>query len=122
MLNPSFRSATLPALAGADAPVLDLPVDARYQQAVDCGVRAAQAFLSDDGAISLHAHLPACLHHYLQIVRQACALLVSAETVWQQHEQASRDAFCAGYLGRLQQELRLMRPSPPRQRHAAAMH
>ena len=122
MSDSSFQCATLPDPAGAGLPAMTLPVDARYQQAVDCGVRAAQAFFCEDDAISLHAHLPACLHHYLQMVRQACALLASAETVWQQHEQASRDAFCAGYLGRIQQELRLLRPSPPRQRHAAAMH
>ncbi|WP_423009670.1 hypothetical protein [Undibacterium sp. JH2W] len=49
-------------------------------------------------------------------------MLEPAETVWRQHEQASRDAFCAGYLGRIQQELRSLRapPSPPR--HAAALH
>ncbi|MFZ6774298.1 hypothetical protein ACO0LB_16435 [Undibacterium sp. SXout7W] len=122
MFKPAYQAATLPPLVGTHSPVTELPIDARYQQAVDCGVRAAQAFFCEDDAISLHAHLPACLHHYLQMVRQACALLALAETVLQQHEQASRDAFCAGYLGRIQQELRLMRPSPPRQRHAAAMH
>lgn len=122
MLNTAFQAANLPNLAGTHLPPLELPVDASYQSAVDCGMRAAQAFFNEDEAVSLHAHLPACLHHYLQFLRQACALLVSAETVWQQHEQASRDAFCAGYLGRIQQELRLMRSSPPRQRHAAQMH
>ncbi|MBI3283421.1 MAG: hypothetical protein HYZ65_01015 [Burkholderiales bacterium] len=120
MFNPSHQPAILPNISGAHLPPLALPVDACYQGAVDCGIRAAQAFFNEDEAVSLHAHLPACLHHYLQLVRQACAVLEFSETVWQQHEQASRDAFCAGYLGRIQQELRSMRAPPPQ--HAAALH
>lgn len=122
MNKPITPRAILPAIAGMHLPPVELTIDAHYQSAVDCGIRAAQAFFNEDEAVSLHKHLPACLHHYLQLVRQACILLEPVETVWQQHEQASRDAFCAGYLGRIQQELRLMRPPPSRQRHAAAMH
>jgi hypothetical protein len=122
-MNKSMSNrAVLPAIADMHISAIELAIDAQYQSAVNCGILAAQAFFTEDDAICLHAHLPACLHHYLHVVRQSCALLELAECIWQQHEQASRDAFCAGYLGRVQQELRQMRPSSQHQHRAAAMH
>ncbi|MBC3864343.1 hypothetical protein H8K32_19790 [Undibacterium jejuense] len=115
-------NAILPNLLGDQLPPIELKIDAYYQGAVNCGIRAAQAFFNEDEAVNLHAHLPACLHHYLNVLRQSCALIESSASVWNQHEQSSRDAFCAGYLGRIQQELRIIRPPLHHYGNAAAMH
>ncbi|MFZ6693759.1 hypothetical protein [Undibacterium sp. SXout20W] len=115
-------NAILPHPHGKQLPPTELNIDACYQGAVNCGIRAAQAFFNEDEAINLHAHLPACLHHYLNVLRESCAVLKPSESVWLQHEQASRDAFCAGYLGRIQQELRIMHTPPNKYGLDAVMH
>ncbi|MFZ6747245.1 hypothetical protein ACO0LC_28855 [Undibacterium sp. JH2W] len=61
MYKHPVQTATLPNLAGTHLPPVKLLIDANYQSAVDCGVRAAQAFFNEDEAVSLHAHLPACI-------------------------------------------------------------
>ncbi|MFZ6850076.1 hypothetical protein [Undibacterium sp. RuRC25W] len=122
MTNSSTLHAMLPHPLGKQFPPTELNIDAFYQGAVNCGIRAAQAFFNEDEAINLHAHLPACLHHYLNVLRESCAALKPSESVWLQHEQASRDAFCAGYLGRIQQELRIMHRPPNQYGLAAVVH
>ena len=119
MRNSSFQSAILPNLAGADLPPTEIPMDARYQIAVTCGAQAAAMFLDEDQAVSLHAHLPASLAFFLRQSRQSTEVL---GLHFDGFRQVLSDAFIAGYFARIQQELRLIRPSPPRQRHAAAMH
>jgi hypothetical protein len=102
--------ATLPNLSGANLPPVALSIDARYQFAVNCGAQSATVFFEEDQAITLHAHLPASLANYMLQSR------LGAEALGIDFSETAKEcsnAFVAGYLGRIQQELRLMRPSPP---------
>jgi hypothetical protein len=97
-----------------------LKIDARYQFAVTCGAQSATAFFEEDHAISLHAHLPASLAFFTEQARLGAAAL---GLQYIDYAKACSDAFVAGYLGRIQQELRIIRPSnTPPHRHATAMH
>jgi hypothetical protein len=102
--------ATLPNLSGANLPPVALSIDARYQFAVNCGAQSAMVFFEEDQAITLHAHLPASLAYFMRQSR------LGAEALGIDFSETAKEcsnAFVAGYLGRIQQELRLMRPSPP---------
>ncbi len=90
-----------------------LPVDVRYQFAVNCGAQSAMVFFDEDQAITLHAHLPASLGYFIQQTRRGAAAL---GVDFSEMSKACTNAFVAGYLGRIQQELRIMRPT---HQHAA---
>lgn len=119
MHNPSINYAMLTDISGLHLPPLTLQIDARYQMAVSYGAHAAEAFFNEDTANSLHKHLPASLAHFLNQSKQSALLLGIS---FDGFRQALSDAFIAGYMGRIQQELRLIRPSPPRQRYAERPH
>jgi hypothetical protein len=114
MHKPAYQHATLQHLAGAHLPHVELAIDARYQFAVNCGAQSAVVFFEEDQAISLHAHLPASLAYFLQESRRG-ALALGVD--FSETAKECQHAFVAGYLGRIQQELRIMRPS---QQHAAS--
>jgi hypothetical protein len=71
-------------------------------------------FFEEHPEITLHAHLPASLEYFMQQARLGAAAL---GVEWAGRDKEITDAFLAGYLGRIQQELRIMRPS---QQHAAS--
>ncbi|MFZ6673956.1 hypothetical protein [Undibacterium sp. Xuan67W] len=108
------QQAILPNLAGMHLPPVALAIDARYQFAVDCGAYAAMVFFEEHPDIALHTHLPASLACFQQNVRQTVA---SLDVVMTGRDQPVIDAFVAGYLGRIQQELRTMHPAPQSVRH-----
>ncbi len=115
MHKPTPPKATLPNLADSHLPPLEIAIDARCQFAVNCGAQAAMAFFGEDQAITLHAHLPASLAHFLEYSRRT-ATAIGAD--FGESVKGCTDAFCAGYLGRIQQELRIMRPGKPCARQA----
>ena len=105
MSNP-HQTAALPCFSGERLPYISLTVAARYQYTVNCGAQAAMLFFSDHHDITLHVHLPASLAYFIERAQQEVKRLGLGES--------SRDAevvnaFVAGYLGRIQQELRFMR-------------
>lgn len=106
MVNQTLR-AYLPPLNDKFSTEISLPIDARYQFAVTCGAQSASAFLEEDDAISLHAHLPAYLAFFTEQARLGAAAL---GLQYGDYAKACTDAFVAGYLGCIQQELRQMRP------------
>lgn len=108
MHKPNFQQATLPHPSGAHLPHVTLSIDARYQFAVTCGAQAAMVFFEEDQAITLHAHLPASLAYFLTRSRLFAAALGAD---FSDSAKACADAFVAGYLGRIQQELRFIRPT-----------
>jgi hypothetical protein len=116
MNRTSHQRAQLPDSPCERLPHIALPIDARFQYAVDCGVIAACAFFDEDQSITLHAHLPASLEFFLRQTRKGAAAL---GVNFSDTSQAIADAFCAGYLGRIQQELRIMRPRQPHAHHAS---
>ena len=112
--------AVLPdALNGTPSQIL-LSIDSRFQFAVTCGAQSASAFFEEDDAISLHAHLPASLAFFTEQARLGAAAL---GLDYLDYIKPCTDAFVAGYLGRIQQELRIIRPpNAHEKRQAAAMH
>lgn len=120
MPNQATHKASLPHPNGRHFPSLVLTIDARYQFAVTCGAESASAFFHEHPEITLHAHLPASLEYFLRQARVGAAAL---GVEWAGRDREITDAFLAGYMGRIQQELRIMRtPNPPEQRAPAAMH
>lgn len=112
------QHAFIPHPNGAHFPETILTIEARYQFAVTCGAESATAFFSEHSEITLHRHLPVSLDYFLSQARQgATALGVD----WQGVDKLVTDAFLAGYLGRIQQELRTIR-TPDKPRPLAAMH
>ncbi|MEB0029310.1 hypothetical protein QN372_00965 [Undibacterium sp. RTI2.1] len=109
-----LQQATLPNLSGVHLPPMALAIDARYQFAVDCGAYAAMIFFEEHPDIALHTHLPASLACFQENLRHRVAGL---EVAIHGRDQPVVDAFVAGYLGRIQQELRTMQPAPQSARH-----
>jgi hypothetical protein len=75
MNRTSHQCAQLPGSPCDRLPHVALPIDARFQYAVDCGVIAAQAFFYENEAVTLHAHLPASLEFFLRQTRKGAAAL-----------------------------------------------
>ncbi len=117
MHKPRYQQATLPNLTSASLPETALSIDARFQFAVNCGAQSAVVFFAEDQAITLHAHLPASLEYFLMRSQQG-ALALGMD--FSESAKQCTDAFIAGYLGRIQQELRLMQPN--QQQAASASH
>lgn len=114
------QTAYLPNPVGANLPHVSLPIDARFQFAVTCGAESATAFFYEHPEITLHAHLPVSLEYFIQQAKQGAAAL---GVDWQGRDKEITDAFLAGYLGRIQQELRIMKPyRKPESDQKAAMH
>jgi hypothetical protein len=98
------QSALLVNLAGAHMPPVALSVSSKYQFCVDAGVLAATAFFDDLAAVGLHDHI-ACA---MQVFASSPSMgWVATNARPPSQMQACIDAFAAGYLGRVQQELRL---------------
>lgn len=105
------QTAYLPNLNGSNLPQASLPIDVRFQFAVTCGAQSASVFLEEEDGISLHEHLPASLAYFTEQAKLGAAAL---GLQYNDHAKACTDAFVAGYMGFLQQELRRMRmPSNP---------
>ncbi|MES2935295.1 MAG: hypothetical protein V4805_17610 [Pseudomonadota bacterium] len=103
MFKPSKQPALLVNLAGAHLPPVALSIPAQYQFCVDAGVSAAEGFFDDLTAIGLHDHIAFSMHVFTSSVR---AGMVASGDYSPGTMQACVDAFAAGYLGRIQQELR----------------
>ena len=104
-MRDSFEQAALRAnLAGAGLPPVALNISVQYQFCVNAGVAAAEGFFDGLADIGLHDHIALSMHVFMRSVRAGAALAgdVAPVTV-----QGCTDAFAAGYLGRIQQELRL---------------
>lgn len=104
MRNRISQPALLENLGGSHMPPVALSVAAQYQFCVDAGVAAAVGFFDDLTAMGLHDHIAMSLHAFMRAAR---AGLVVPDDFSSLSAQGCTDAFAAGYLGRIQQELRL---------------
>lgn len=104
MCNSPARPALLVNLGGPDLPPVVLNISARLQFCVDAGASAALGFFDDLTAVGLHDHIALSMHTFMEPAR---AYLVAHDLISPSTLQACTDAFAAGYLGRIQQELRL---------------
>jgi hypothetical protein len=100
MKNPAL----LGNLAGPGLPPVALNVAADYQFCVDAGVHAAEGFFDDLTAVGLHDHIALCMHTFM---RSARVVIAGAGDLSVVTARGCTDAFAAGYLGRIQQELRI---------------
>lgn len=96
--------ALLANLAGPHFPPLALSVSSQYQFCVDAGASAAVGFFDDLAAVGLHDHIACSMQVFTSSVRVGMAAMDDHAPSTMQ---ACIDAFAAGYLGRVQQELRL---------------
>ncbi|KQV84964.1 hypothetical protein ASD15_07455 [Massilia sp. Root351] len=98
------HQALLMHLGGPHLPPLSLNISAQYQPCVDAGVAAAVCFFDDMTSVGLHDHIALSMHEFMVSVRAGMRATKTVPTVAMQ---GCTDAFAAGYLGRIQQELRL---------------
>lgn len=105
MLKPSSPlSATLPNIVGTNLPPLDLGISSEFQFCVDAGASAANAFFGNLSDFNLHDHIAMALQSFAASVGAGLAATGDYDPI---KMQACTDAFAAGYLGRIQQDLRL---------------
>lgn len=104
MRNQSQQQASLVNLAGPHLPRVVLSVSSRYQFCVDAGALAATAFFDDSAVVGLHDHIACSMEVFAASV---CVGMTATDGNASASMQAFIDAFAAGYLGRVQQELRL---------------
>lgn len=112
MKQPAF----LTNLAGAYLPPVVLSVSSQYQFCVDAGALAAVCFFDDLNGVGLHDHIACSMEIFTSTVQQS---VVALEAHFPGTLEACTDAFAAGYLGRIQQELRLFHGERGRRNQAA---
>lgn len=103
-----FNNAVLENLRGAYLPPVALPVPAEFQSCVDAGVLAAVGLLDDLAVFCLHEHIAVSMQVFMSSLERAATARSDQRAAWPaSRRQACIDAFAAGYLGRIQQELHL---------------
>ena len=108
MTNPTKKCAVLLTPGGEVLPVIALNVPVELQFCVDAGAAAAYRFFDDRTTVGLHDHIAASMQafmHSMRLTQAPCVRLAPEAVGWQGYT----DAFAAGYLGRIQQELRCIR-------------
>lgn len=109
--------------SGAHLPPVALNVSAEFQFCVDAGACAAACFFDDMTAVGLHDHVAISMHGFLQSLESAIATDTAATGLWlRERKQRCVDAFGAGYLGRIHQELRLFHDAPAHRAGTADSH
>lgn len=117
----AHQSALLENLGGTHLPPLALNVSAELQFCVDAGASAAACFFDDMTAVGLHDHIAVSMQGFLLTLESAIANNSTTSSLWlSERKQRCIDAFGAGYLGRIHQELRLIHPTQRSERRAPA--
>ena len=112
MHKATFPRAVLPNLLGKGFPEHELNIAGQYQFCVDVGAMAASDFFGNMPDCALHDHIALAAHEFIRMAAKA--------SLTPQELQASRTAFIAGYLGRIQQELRLFHAETERPAYSLA--
>lgn len=115
MRNQFKQPALLANLAGPHLPPVALSVSAQFQFCVDAGASAAVGFFDDLAAVGLHDHIACSMEVFMSSVRVGMAAMDDQSPAMMQ---ACIDAFAAGYLGRIQQELQLFHRKSARRNQA----
>lgn len=112
MRKPIDKKALLVALGGPDLPPVVLNIPERFQFCVDAGAAAALGFFDELTVVGLHDHIALSMHMFMCAMRSTTDR-VAGGPMTPIAKQECTDAFAAGYLGRIQQELRLFRCAGP---------
>jgi hypothetical protein len=102
------RPATLVNLGGHALPPVVLNISQRFQFCVDAGAAAAVGFFDSLTVVGLHDHIALSMHMFMRSIH-ATADRLADKPLTPGTKQECTDAFAAGYLGRIQQELRIIR-------------
>lgn len=100
--------ATLVNLGGQALPPVVLNISKRFQFCVDAGAAAAVGFFDAHTSVGLHDHIAMSMHLFMCSMRTTVDSM-PIEPMTPDVAQDCTDAFAAGYLGRVHQELRLFR-------------
>lgn len=106
MHNQLHTSALLENIAGAKLPPLAVDIPAQFQFCVNAGAAAASNFLADSSAVLMHDHIALAPRSFAGSVGAGMAATGDYDP---EKMIDCRDAFTAGYLGRLQQALTQVR-------------
>lgn len=109
MRETNAKAAVLPNAPGTEPPALPLAVAARFQFCVDAGAASAVCFFDDMTTVGLHDHVALSMHAFMASLEGGPSASPMGELL-RANREACVDAFAAGYLGRIQQELRLFKP------------
>jgi hypothetical protein len=104
MMRTTKATAILRNPCGPNFPPLVLNMPASFQLCVDAGAAAAMGFFDDADGCALHDHIAFSVRAFTDAVRALVAMFGQETAV---SVQGCVDAFAAGYLGRIQQELHL---------------
>lgn len=105
-------NALLPNLRDSHLPPEALSVPGELQFCVDAGVSSAACFFDAITAVGLHDHIAVSMQAFLRSLDCAIAHEAGSNQQWLvERKQRCVDAFGAGYLGRIHQELRLFHSS-----------
>jgi len=105
MTNPTEKCAVLLTTGEQGLQLIALSVPVELQFCVDAGAAAAYKFFDDRTTVGLHDHIAVSMQafmHSMQSTHEPCAHVAPGAVEWHGYT----DAFAAGYLGRIQQELR----------------
>lgn len=95
------KRATVAGIDGAGFSVLPLEIPIEFQFCVDAGAAAALSFF-DDPAIGLHDHIALSMHWFME---SSTKVQLDGLREPSDFARSCTDAFAAGYLGRIQQNL-----------------
>lgn len=108
MCDSRSLNALLPNLDDSPLSPEALSVPRELQFCVDAGVSAAACFFDAMTAVGLHDHIAESMQAFTRSIDDVIAHEAALAGHWLiRHKQRCVDAFGAGYLGRIQQELRL---------------
>jgi len=110
------RPATLANLDGPTLPPVQLNIAKRFQFCVDAGAAAAVGFFDSLTVVGLHDHIALSMHMFMRSMRSTAGS-PHGPPLTPGAAQDCTDAFAAGYLGRIQQELRLIHGERPAGAH-----
>jgi len=100
--------AQLPHPRSAELPSMVIDVPAELQFCVDAGACAAAYFCADITKVGLHDHIAVSMHAFMLSLESSIVAASPKNGQWLcERKQHCIDAFGAGYLGLVQQELRL---------------
>jgi hypothetical protein len=102
------QPATLVNLNGPALSPVQLNIAKRFQFCVDAGAAAATGFFDELTVVGLHDHIALSMHMFMRSVHSTDDSS-NGMPLTPLATQGCTDAFAAGYLGRIQQELRSFR-------------
>ncbi len=94
----------LPNIGGPHLAPLALSISSEYQSCVDAGAMSADVFFENIATVGLYDHIACSMQVFISSTKSS---VVTAPICAPTMLKSCVDAFAAGYLGRVQQELQM---------------